>query len=86
MGEEEAAALAQLLDACLSGAPDLHGALAAALCSVASARAGTGHPVLVAERPLDQLVAEAIGALKLRVRLMPNRSWNLLISERYMCE
>lgn len=70
-GEDEAAALAQLLDACLGGAPALHGALAAALCSVSSARAGTGRPVLVAERPLDELVADGIGALKLRVRLVP---------------
>lgn len=66
--EDEKAALAQLLDACLGGDPALHGALAAALCSVSGARAAAGRPVLVADCPLSELVANAVGALKLKVR------------------
>ena len=65
--EDEKAALAQLLDACLGGESALHGALAAALCSVSGARAAAGRPVLVADCPLSELVANAVGALKLKV-------------------
>ena len=62
------------------------GALAAGLCSVAASRAGAHGPVTVEERPLAEIVAGAIGALKLRagVELLDRKMATLRqdISER----
>lgn len=62
------------------------GALAAGLCSVAASRAGSAGPVTVEERPLAEIVADAIGALKLRagVELLDRKMATLRqdISER----
>ena len=65
---------------------DPAGALAAELCSVAASRSGASGPVTVEERPLAEIVADAVGALKLRagVELLDRKMATLRqdISER----
>lgn len=66
--EAETGALGRLLDACLDSEEGCtHARLATALTTVSAQRAAGGRAVVVGDQPLAALVADTVGALKIKV-------------------